>query len=164
MVLSGCGFQPMLATSSSQKQSFILAVKGDGYPAYIFRREMEKQLALVPKLNEEVYRVDISVSGSKAAASNAVDATVSRFQSTYTAAYTVNSSTGKKSKKTSSVKTSYPVIPRDEFISQNADTAASTRAAISLAQDVAREIIRDIKKLKETIGDSQDRANTIALN
>ena len=40
------------------------------------------------------------------------------------------------------VTTSYPVVATDEFITRNADQAAITRAAIALAEDVARDVNR----------------------
>lgn len=145
-LLSGCGFQPMLQTDASGKQPFTLAIKGDGYPTYIFRREMEKQLALIPRLNDKDYRIDVTVTGSQVAGAIAQDATISRVNLSYSATYKISQKEGNSTQQTSRVTSSYPVVPRDEFVSRNADMDATSRIMISLAQEVALEIIRDIKQ------------------
>ncbi|WP_156962051.1 LPS assembly lipoprotein LptE [Candidatus Paracaedibacter symbiosus] len=145
-ILSGCGFQPMLKGDAAGKQLFVLSVKGEGYPVYIFRREMEKQLSLVPRLKENAYRVDISLVGAEAAATVAQDATISRVSLNYIANYKISTPDGHSVEQNTTSTTSYPVIPTDEFISKNADTAARTRLMIDLAKDVALEIVRAIKQ------------------
>ncbi len=144
--LSGCGFQPMLKSETQAKQPFTLSVKGDGYPAYVFRREMEKQLALIPYLSDNTYRVDVNLTGTEEAAAYAQNATVTRVNLTLSARYRISTKNGKMVPQSSSITTSYPVVARDEYISRSADITTKTRAMIALAQEVALEIIRDIKQ------------------
>ena len=144
--LSGCGFQPMLKSDSADKQSFVLSVKGNGYATYTFRREMEKQLALIPRLSNETYRIDVGLTGSQAAAAVNPDATIGRLNSTYNAQYRISTKGGKSFVRTNSVTSSYPVVPRDEFVTKNADVAATVRLMLSLAQEVALEIVGTIRK------------------
>lgn len=144
--LSGCGFQPMLKADTQGKQPFTLSVKGEGYPAYVFRREIEKQLALIPQLSDDTYRVDIQLTGTEEAATYAQNATITRMNVNLSAAYTISTKEGNRVSQSRSIITSYPVIPRDEFISKSADVTIKTRAMITLAQEVALEIVRDIRQ------------------
>lgn len=145
-ILSGCGFQPMLKNDAVGKQPFTLIVKGEGYAAYIFRREMEKQLAMIPRLSDENYRLDINVTGTLGAATVAQDATISRVNLLQTAVYKISCKNGNSIEQSSAIISSYPVVPRDEFVSKNAGIDATSRIMISLAQDVALEIVRHIKQ------------------
>lgn len=147
--LSGCGFQPMLKSDLAGKQSFILSVKGNGYSTYTFRREMEKQLALIPRLSDETYQINISLAGEQAAAAVNPDATVGRLSSTYNAHYRISTKSGKSIAKLNTVTSSYPVVPRDEFVTKNADTAATLRLMLSLAREVALEVVSEIKQDQE---------------
>lgn len=144
--LIGCGFQPMLKSETEGKQSFVLNVKGEGYPAYIFRREMEKQLSLVPQLRKQTYRIDVSLSGADTPSAIAQDATVTRVKLTYVARYRLSTNDSKPVTQSTAATTSYSVIPRNIFTSRNADTAAKSRLMVELAQDVALEIVRNIKQ------------------
>jgi len=145
VTLSGCGFQPMLKSDLTGKQSFVLTVKGNGYATYTFRREMEKQLALIPCLSNETYRIDVSLAGAQAAAAVNPDATIGRLSSTYNASYRISTKNGKSIAKLNTITSSYPVVPRDEFVTKNADLAATVRLMLSLAREVALEIVSEIK-------------------
>ena len=151
--LIGCGFQPMLKSEGQEKQSFILKVKGEGYPAYIFRREIEKQLALIPRLSLHTYQIDIQLAGTEEAATYAQTAAVTRMRTTLSATYTISCKNGAPLSfsesiisPSHSIVTSYPVIAHDEFISRNADITVKTRAMISLAQEVSLGILGNLKK------------------
>lgn len=144
--LSGCGFQPMLKSNSQVKQPFTLSVKGDGHSAYVFRREMEKQLALIPHLSDDTYKVDIDLVGIEEAASYAQNATITRVNLALSANYRISTKNRNQVAQSSTITTSYPVIPRDEFISRSANETIKTRAMTTLAQEVALEIVRDIKQ------------------
>lgn len=144
--LTGCGFQPMLKSDTQAKQPFTLKINGEGYPAYVFRREIEKQLALIPRLSNNTYQVDIKLSGTEEAAAYAQTSAITRMNTTLSAAYTISTKNGNQVSLSNSIVTSYPVIARDEFISRSADVTIKTRAMMSLAQEVALEIVRDIKQ------------------
>lgn len=149
VALSGCGFQPMLKSDLTGKQSFILSVKGNGYATYTFRREMEKQLALIPRLNDETYRVNINLEGTQAAAAVNPDATIGLLSSTYNADYRISTKNGKSLLKRNTITSSYPVAPRDEFVTKNADIAVTLRLMLALAREVALEVVSEIKQDQE---------------
>lgn len=140
--LAGCGFSPMYSGDRTQAQAICLTVKGDGYLAYKFRRELEKQLALMPHFNNHEYKLNINLAENKLAASYAEDATITRSQIMVTASYELKQNGQKYGQYTNQITTSYPVIVSDEFVTRNADNAASTRVAIALAEQVASDINR----------------------
>ena len=45
-------------------QRYILKINGSGYAAYKFRRELEKQLALMPKVNDNAYVITVTLTES----------------------------------------------------------------------------------------------------
>lgn len=140
--LASCGFSPMYCGDHSQTQAICLTVKGNGYTAYKFRRELEKQLAIMPRFNTHEYKLNIHLIESKSAASYAQDATITRSQVRISAHYALKQDGQDFAQYTNDITTSYPVIATDEFITRNADRAAATRVAIVLAEDVARDINR----------------------
>jgi hypothetical protein len=140
--LASCGFTPMYCGDHSQTQAICLTVKGNGYTAYKFRRELEKQLAIMPRFDTHGYRLDIHLIESKSAASYAQDATITRGQVRVSAHYTLKQDGQGFTQYANDITTSYPVIATDEFITRNADRAAATRVAIALAEDVARDVNR----------------------
>lgn len=144
--LCGCGFQPMLKSKTQEKQPFTLKVTGDGYATYVFRREMEKQLALVPRLSDDTYKVEVNLVGTEEAASYAQNATITRVNLDISARYRIFTANKEPVVQSSTITTSYPVIPRDEFISRSAHMTIKTRTMATLAQEVALEIARDIKQ------------------
>ncbi len=140
--LSSCGFTPMYCGDTSQTQPICITVKGDGYTAYKFRRELEKQLAIIPRFNNHNYRLNLTLTETKSAASYAQDATITRSQTTVSVTYELKQDGKNYGTYTNELTTSYPVVSADEFITCNADKAAETRVAILLAEDVARDVNR----------------------
>ncbi|WP_010299912.1 hypothetical protein [Candidatus Odyssella thessalonicensis] len=140
-----CNFAPMYCGDKSQSQAICINVKGNGYTAYKFRRELEKQLAIIPRINEREYQLNVVLTETKSAASYEQDATITRSQTTLAAQYTLKEKGKNFGAYTSEITTSYPAIAADEFITRNADQAADTRTAISLAEDVARNVTRLIR-------------------
>lgn len=155
-LLSGCGFQPLYSGSPCHKQNFELHVTGSGYPTYKFRREIEKQLDFIPQFDNETYILNISVTEVQTAASYQQDASITRKLSNLIANCLIlkkqkNPNPGLPNNQpistlTVNVETSYPLTPTDEFVSRNADKAASTRTAITLAEDLSRDILRVLKE------------------
>lgn len=143
--LAGCGFSPMYCGDRSQSQPICISVKGDGYLTYKFRRELEKRLAITPRLNDHNYRLTVDLTEIKTAASYAQDATISRSQITVSARYELRQDGKTYGNFADQITTSYPVVAADEFITRNADTSAISRVAIMLAEDVARDINRLIR-------------------
>ncbi len=148
--LSSCGFSPMYCGDKSQTQAICLTVKGDGFFAYKFRRELEKQLAIIPRLNNQEYKLSITLSETKTAATYAEDASITRSQISVYATYQLRHKDRAVGEFKNEITTSYPVVAADEFITRNADQAAITRAAIALAEDVAR----DVNRLLRTNGEN----------
>jgi hypothetical protein len=142
LLLTGCGFSPLHCGDKSQSQAICITVKGNGYTTYKFRRELEKQLALIPRLNKHGYRLTVDLTETKTAAIYAQDATITRSQLTVTARYDLKQDGQNFTQYSNEVTTSYPVTAQDEFITRNADQAADVRVAICLAEDVARDIGR----------------------
>jgi LPS-assembly lipoprotein len=142
LLLSSCGFTPMYCGDKSQTQAICITVKGEGYTAYKFRRELEKQLAIMPRFNNHDYKLNISLTETKSAASYAQDATITRSQIVVTATYELKQDGKHYGRYTNEITTSYPVVATDEFITCNADKAAENRSAISLAEEVARDVNR----------------------
>jgi LPS-assembly lipoprotein len=135
-------------------QSFDLHVKGSGFPAYKFRRELEKQLAIVPRISDIPYRIDISVVETLTAAAYARDASATRAQAQLTAHYTVKQGNRTIATDQVYVTSSYPIIASDEFISKTAEKSAIVRTSINLAEDVAREIIRRLHRTEAPLKDT----------
>ncbi len=153
----GCGFHPMYTSSSfnekKELQAFDLHVKGEGFPAYKFRRELEKQLAIIPKFSNEPYRLDITVTEALSAATYARDASAVRAQVHLSAAYMLKQKDRLIANDTVYVISSYPIISSDEFISRTAEKSAVVRTSINLAEDVAREIIRRLQRSEVPLND-----------
>lgn len=145
LLLSGCGFQPLLSGDSRQQQSFELHVKGADYSAYKFRREMEKNLAYTPKFDDESYKLNVVLTETRTAAAYRHDANITRWISTLSAAYIISKGKQIIGQSTASSVTSYPMTPAQEFVTRTAEVAASNRTAINLAEDVSRDILRLIK-------------------
>lgn len=155
-MLTGCGFQPLYSGDPCQRQAFELHIKGNGYSTYKFRREMEKQLAIIPKFDNEEYQLKITVTEVRTVAAQQHDASVTRKLSTLTTVCDISRKitlpdTNKPqytpiTTSTVSVTSSYPITPRDDYVSRVAETAASTRTAITLAQDSVRDILKLIKE------------------
>lgn len=143
--LTSCGFSPMYCGDKTQSQTICLTVKGDGFFAYKFRRELEKQLAIVPRLSSKEYTLSVTLTESKSAATYAEDATITRSQITVNADYRLRHGNDAAGQFKNEITTSYPVVASDEFITRNADQAAISRAAIALAEDVARDVNRLIR-------------------
>ena len=148
--LSSCGFSPMYCGDKSQTQAICLTVKGDGFFAYKFRRELEKQLAIIPRLNNNEYKLSLTLTETKTAATYAEDASITRSQISVYATYQLRQKDRAVGEFKNEITTSYPVVATDEFITRNADQAAITRAAIALAEDVAR----DVNRLLRTNGEN----------
>ncbi len=148
--LSSCGFSPMYCGDKTQTQAICLTVKGDGFFAYKFRRELEKQLAIIPRLNNNEYKLSLTLTETKTAATYAEDASITRSQISVYATYQLRQKDRAVGEFKNEITTSYPVVATDEFITRNADQAAITRAAIALAEDVAR----DVNRLLRTNGEN----------
>ena len=140
--LTSCGFSPMYCGDKSQTQAICLTVKGDGFFAYKFKRELEKQFAIMPRLSPQEYKLFVTLTELKSAATYAEDATITRSQITVSAAYQLRHADQAVGEFKNEISTSYPVVASDEFITKNADQAAITRSAIALADDVARDVNR----------------------
>lgn len=162
----GCGFHPMYTSTVDQKgvQNFEIHIKGEGFPAYKFRRELEKQLAIVPKISNESYRLDITVTESLSAATYARDASVARAQVTLAANYALKQNSRSIASDTVYAISSYPIISADEFISRTAEKAAVVRTSISLAEDVAREIIRRLQRTEAPLKDVKKQPETSIID
>lgn len=143
--LSGCGFEPLYSGDCANRQPLVLHFKGEGAAAYKFRRELEKQLSIVPKFDEKTYQIDLTLAEAKSASTYAQDATITRTQITMTAIYTIRMNDQTIARGSNDLTTSFPVISSDAFATQNADIAAANRVAISLAEEVSRDILRLIK-------------------
>ncbi len=148
LFLSGCGFQPLYSGAHCEQQDFELHVKGDGYSTYKFRRELEKNLAYTPKFDEEKYRLDVTVTELRTATTNRSDASVTRNQETLSAICLISKKGQTLATSEGTVLTSYPLTPAEEYVARVAEDAASNRAAIALAEDISRDILRQIKARK----------------
>ena len=145
LFLSGCGFQPLYCGSPDERQDFEIHVKGDGYSTYKFRREFEKNLAYTPKFDTEKYRLDVTVTESKSAVTYRTDASVTRNQETLAANCLISKKGQTIATSSGSVVTSYPLTPAEEYVTRVAEDAASNRSAIALAEDISRDVLRQIK-------------------
>jgi hypothetical protein len=154
LTLAGCGFQPLLSGQHDTPQRFNLKVSGTGYSAYKFRRELEKQLALTPRVNTKAYGLKVLVSEGYAPIAYGTDATVSRSQIQATASYMLQDGDQFIAKGTVTAHSTYILNYTQEFSTRSAQAAASERTLISLTEELAREIMLKIrtspeKKVKE---------------
>ena len=162
VMLSGCGFQPLLTgqqcaangipnnVPDSAPQAFTLKITGTGYSAYKFRREMEKQLALTPKINDRPYVIKVSLSEGYVPVAYGTDATVSRNQIQATAAYEISEGAKLLAKGSLTSYSSYILNYTAEFSTRSAQSAASERTLINLSEELAREIMLKIRSAPET--------------
>ena len=145
LVLVGCGFQPLMSGQHDTPQRFHLKVNGTGYSAYKFRRELEKQLALTPKINDKIYTLNVGVSEGYVPLVYGVDATVSRSQTQATATYEIKDSSELIAKGAVTAYSSYILNYTEEFSTRSAQAAASERTLISLAEELVREVMFKIR-------------------
>jgi LPS-assembly lipoprotein len=145
LLLSGCGFHPLYSGNPAEQQGFDLHIKGEGYSTYKLRRELEKNLAYVPKFDEATYRLDVTVTETRQAVVFARDASVTRNQETLLANYSVSQGGKTLLTSTASVVTSYPLTPSAEYVTRVAEGAASRRSAIALAEEISRDVLRQLK-------------------
>lgn len=148
-LLTGCGFQPLMTGQSSTPQKFNLKIRGAGYSAYKFRRDLEKQLALTPKINEKAYVVDVSLSEGFVPIAYGTDATISRSQVQATASYTIYEGTRFIAKGNARAYSSYILNYTEEFSTRSSQAAASERTLLSLAEELSREIMFKIRSTPE---------------
>jgi LPS-assembly lipoprotein len=127
-------------------QRYILKINGSGYAAYKFRRELEKQLALTPKVNDKAYVITVSLTESYIATTYGTDATVSRSQVQSTAAYTIMDCNKPVAQGTLAADSSYQLNYREEFATRSAQAAAVERTLMILAEDLAREVTLKIRE------------------
>jgi hypothetical protein len=155
--LVGCGFQPLMTGQHETPQNFMLNINGSGYSAYKFRRELEKQLALTPKVNNKAYTLTISVSEGYVPIAYGTDATVSRSQIQATANYAIDEGNKTIAKGSVTAYSAYSLNYTEEFSTRSAQSAASERALINLAEELSREIMLKIR----TIPEKEEKANLI---
>lgn len=148
-LLAGCGFQPLMTGQHETPQKFTLKIRGSGYCAYKFRRELEKQLALTPQVNDKAYVLTISVSEGYVPIAYGTDATVSRSQIQATATYTLYDGSQMIAKGNVTSYSSYTLNLTQEFSTRSAQAAASERTLISLAEELSREIMLKIRVAPE---------------
>ncbi|MBX9804609.1 MAG: hypothetical protein K2Y18_02520 [Alphaproteobacteria bacterium] len=147
--LTGCGFQPLMSGQQEYPQRFNLKINGTGYSAYKFRRELEKQLALTPRVNNKAYIVSITVNEGYVPIAYGSDATVSRSQIQATANYKIYDGNKFRAQGTVTAYSSYILNYTEEFSTRSAESAASERTILSLSEEVAREIMLKIRSLPE---------------
>ena len=143
--LIGCGFQPLMTGQNESPQRYILKINGSGYTAYKFRRELEKQLTLTPKINDTAYVITVTLTESYIATTYGTDATVSRSQVQSTAAYTIMDCNKPIAQGTLTADSSYQLNYSEEFATRSAQRAAVERTLIILAEDLAREVALKIR-------------------
>jgi len=148
-ILVGCGFQPLMTGQHETPQTFKLKVNGTGYSTYKFRRELEKQLALTPKINDKAYVVTIAVSEGYVPIAYGTDATISRSQVQATATYSIYDGAKLIAKGVVTAYSSYILNYTEEFSTRSAQAAASERTLISLAEELSREMMLKIRSLPE---------------
>lgn len=149
LFLSGCGFQPLLTGQHETPQRFTLKINGTGYSTYKFRRELEKQLALTPKVNDKAYVLAVSISEGYVPIAYGTDATVSRSQVQATASYIIHDSDKILAKGTVTAYSSYILNYTEEFSTRSAEAAASERTLLNLSEELAREIMLKIRSAPE---------------
>ncbi|MBM3469156.1 MAG: hypothetical protein FJX71_07010 [Alphaproteobacteria bacterium] len=143
--ITGCGFQPLMTGQHATPQHFNIKISGSGYSAYKFRRELEKQLALTPKVNDKTYVLAVSVSEGYVPIAYGTDATVSRNQVQATALYTIHDGNRVVGKGTVTAYSSYILNYTEEFSTRSAQSAASERTLLSLSEELGREVIMRIR-------------------
>lgn len=147
--LSSCGFQPLLSGQHTEPQRFVIKLNGSGYSAYKLRRELEKQLALTPKINDKAYLISLSMSEGYVPIAYGTDATISRNQIQATTKYTIEEGSQFIAAGTVTSYSTYMLNYTQEFNTRSAESAASERTLINLAEELAREIMLKIRSLPE---------------
>ena len=145
----GCGFQPLMTGNPKTPQTFMLKINGSGYSGYKFRRELEKQLALTPKVNDKAYALTVSISEAYIPLSYGMDATISRNQIQATALYTILDGAQTVATGKVTAYSSYILNYTEEFSTRSAQAAASERTLISLAEELSREVMLRIRSVLE---------------
>lgn len=150
LLLVGCGFQPMMTGQNETPQKFDLKLNGTGYSTYKFRRELEKQLALTPKINDNAYVLVATLSEGYVPIAYGTDATISRSQVQATATYVIHDSAHTTlAKGVVTSYSSYILNYTEEFSTRSAQAAASERTLISLAEELSREVMLKIRSAPE---------------
>jgi LPS-assembly lipoprotein len=149
LFLVGCGFQPLMTGQHKTPQQFTMKMGGSGYSTYKFRRELEKQLSLTPKVNDRPYVLKVSVNEGYVPLAYGTDATVSRNQIQATATYTIEDGSQTLARGTVTAYSAYILNYTQEFSTRSAQAAASERTLISLAEELSREIMLKIRSAPE---------------
>lgn len=149
LTMAGCGFQPMLTGQHENPQKFNLKVSGTGYSTYKFRRELEKQLALTPKINDKTYVLSVTLSEGYVPIAYGTDATISRSQVQATANYSIFEQEHTIAKGAVTSYSSYILNYTEEFSTRSAQAAASERTLINLSEELSREIMLKIRSAPE---------------
>lgn len=147
--LSGCGFQPLMTGEHHTPQRFDLKISGLGYSTYKFRRELEKQFALTPRLNDKTYSLAVSLSEGYVPIAYGTDATTSRNQVQARGSYTLTDGTQEIAKGNVTAYSTYILNYTEEFSTRSAQSAASERTLLSLAEELAREVMLKIRSAPE---------------
>lgn len=147
--LAGCGFQPLMSGQHDTPQRFMIKINGTGYSAYKFRRELEKQLALTPRVNDNAYTLHIAISEGYIPIAYGTDATISRSQIQATATYTIEDGNQFIAKGTVTAYSTYMLNYTAEFSTRSAQAAASERALINLTEELVREVMFKIRSTPE---------------
>lgn len=147
--LAGCGFQPLMSGQHDTPQRFNLKISGTGYSAYKFRRELEKQLTLTPKVNDKAYLLKVVISEGYVPIAYGTDATVSRSQIQATATYMIQDGAQFIAKGTVTAYSTYILNYTEEFSTRSAQAAASERTLVSLTEELAREVMLKIRSVPE---------------
>jgi LPS-assembly lipoprotein len=147
--LAGCGFQPMMTGENENPQKFTLKITGTGYSTYKFRRELEKQLALTPKINDKVYVLSVALSEGYVPIAYGTDATISRSQVQATATYDIKETDRPIANGAVTSYSSYILNYTEEFSTRSAQAAASERTLVNLAEEVSREVMLKIRSAPE---------------
>lgn len=143
--LNGCGFQPLMTGNHTTPQRFNIKISSAGYTAYKIRRELEKQLALTPKINDKTYVLSVSVTEGYVPIAYGTDATVSRNQIQATAIYSIHDGSQIIAKGTVTAYSSYILNYTEEFSTRSAQSAASERTLLSLSEELGREVMMRIR-------------------
>jgi hypothetical protein len=148
-LLGGCGFQPMMVGQNETPQKFMLRVNGTGYSTYKFRRELEKQLSLTPKINDREFALSVSLSEGYVPIAYGTDATISRSQVQATATYEISEADRLIATGRTTSYSTYILNYTTEFGTRSAQAAASERTLINLAEELSREIMLKIRSAPE---------------
>lgn len=149
LLFVGCGFQPMMTGQNENPQKFMLRVGGTGYSTYKFRRELEKQLSLTPKINDRDYILSVTLSEGYVPIAYGTDATISRSQVQATANYEIKEGDRSIAKGRVTSYSTYILNYTEEFSTRSAQFAASERTLINLAEELSREIMLKIRSAPE---------------